>query len=57
MVIGYNFLYNIVFLSPKIDFDLASSASTDEKPRYAAFNLAPHCLPKYLFWVNGLQIN
>ena len=36
----------VVFLSPKIDFVLASSASTDEKPRYAAFNLASHCLPK-----------
>ena len=29
------------------DFALAKSAEPDERPRYAAFHLGLHCLPKY----------
>ena len=39
----------IVFLSLKIDFILANSADRDEMPKYVAFYLGLHCLPKYPF--------
>ena len=41
-VTGYDFQKNIVFLSLKIDFDLANSADPDEMPHYVAFHLGPH---------------
>ena len=48
-VTGYSSIYNIVFLSLKINFVLANSADPDEMPHNVAFLLGLHCLPKYLF--------
>ena len=54
---GYNFQKKyIVFLSLKIDYDLANSADPDGIiPYYTAFHLGLHCLPKYPLGVSGPQ--
>ena len=44
-----NFLNYSVFLSLKAVSILANSADPDEKQHYAAFQLGPHCFPKYPF--------
>ena len=50
----YNFPQNIVFLSRKIDFELANSVDPDEVLHYAACHLGLQCLPKYPFWGFGI---
>ena len=40
---------NYVFQSLKIAFILAKSVGPDEMPRFVAFHLGLHCLPKYPF--------
>ena len=44
-----NFLKYIFFLSLRVVLILANSADPDKMQHYAAFHLALHCLPKYLF--------
>ena len=44
---GLYFSPKKVILSPKVDFDLANSADSDEMPHYAAFHLCLHCLSNY----------
>ena len=39
---------NIAFISLKVDFVFANSAGPDKMPHNASFNLATHCLQKYL---------
>ena len=44
-----------LFLSLKINFQLANSADPDEMLDGAAFHLGLHCLQKYLLWGSILQ--
>ena len=48
-VIGRNFKKNYLLKSLNIVCILANSAGPDEMPRFAAFHLGLHCLPKYPF--------
>ena len=42
-------LFNIVFLSLKVNFVLTNSVVPGKMPHYAAFHLGLHCLQNYAF--------